>query len=157
MVPVPRRYDVVVTTNSGYPLDLNFYQAIKGISAAAQIVRPGGAIIAAAECWDGIPGDGRMAEVLRQTKTPEDIIAGLQDGRFTGMDQWQLLVYAPIRQRAEVYLKTSYLSVSDVRRCQAEPCDNVGETLRSLLGRFGSGSRACILPEGPQTIPYVAE
>ncbi|MBN1317399.1 MAG: nickel-dependent lactate racemase, partial [Anaerolineales bacterium] len=55
MLPVAQPYDVVITSNSGYPLDLNLYQAVKGMSAAAQIVRPGGAIVIAAECWDGIP------------------------------------------------------------------------------------------------------
>src|SRR5262249_24818498 len=55
MVPVPRPYDVVLTTNSGYPLDQNLYQTVKGMSAGAQIVRRGGAIVVASECSDGLP------------------------------------------------------------------------------------------------------
>ncbi|HEX6511435.1 MAG TPA: nickel-dependent lactate racemase, partial [Chloroflexota bacterium] len=51
---VSQPFDVVVTTNAGYPLDLNLYQTVKGMSAAAQIVRPGGAIVVASECSDGI-------------------------------------------------------------------------------------------------------
>ena len=58
MVPVEARFDVVLTTNSGYPLDQNLYQAVKGMSAAAQIVVPGGQIICAAECREGFPDDG---------------------------------------------------------------------------------------------------
>ena len=50
MQPVPAPFDVVVGSNSGYPLDQNLYQSIKGVSAAAEIVRPGGAIIVAAAC-----------------------------------------------------------------------------------------------------------
>src|SRR5450759_4554092 len=50
MVRCDRAYPIVVTTNSGYPLDLNLYQAVKGMSAAAQIVEPGGLILAAARC-----------------------------------------------------------------------------------------------------------
>ena len=64
MQPVPEPFDVVVTTNSGYPLDLNVYQAIKGVSAANRVVREGGAIILAAECWDGIPSHGQYGELL---------------------------------------------------------------------------------------------
>ena len=157
MVAVPQRYDVVVTTNSGYPLDLNLYQAVKGMTAAAPIVKPGGAIITAAECWDGIPYGSRMEAVLRQVKTPDEIIAGIKDGRYAGMDQWQLLLYAQILQKGPVYLKTSHLNDDDVRACLAIPCHDVGATLRSLLERYGPDSKACILPEGPQTIPYVAD
>ena len=68
MAPVPHPYDIVITSNSGYPLDLNLYQAVKGMSAAAQVVRPGGAIIIAAECWDGIPEHGLFGELLREAE-----------------------------------------------------------------------------------------
>jgi nickel-dependent lactate racemase len=55
MVPVAEPFDVVITTNSGYPLDQNLYQTVKGMSAANRIVRDGGAIIMAAACADGLP------------------------------------------------------------------------------------------------------
>jgi len=58
MREVPSPFDVVLTTNSGFPLDQNLYQAVKGMSAAAQVVRPGGAIVCAAECRDGFPSHG---------------------------------------------------------------------------------------------------
>ena len=64
MAPVLGLYDVVVTTNSGYPLDLNLYQSVKGMSAAAMILKPGGTIITAAECWDGVPTGSRMEAIL---------------------------------------------------------------------------------------------
>ncbi len=156
MVAVPRQYDVVVTTNSGYPLDLNLYQSVKGMTAAARLVKPGGAIIVAAECWDGIPYGSRTEEILRAVTTPQEIIDGVADGRFAGMDQWQVLLYAPVLQKATVFLKTGYLSDDDVRACLAVPCADVTATLRDLLQAFGPDSTACVLPEGPQTIPYLA-
>ena len=65
MVPVPHAYDVVLTTNSGYPLDQNLYQSVKGLAAAEPIVRDGGTIILAAECSDGLPEDGSYAAHTR--------------------------------------------------------------------------------------------
>ena len=65
MQPVDRPFDIVVTTNSGYPLDQNLYQAVKGMSAAAEVVRPGGTIICAAECRDGLPDHGSYGALLR--------------------------------------------------------------------------------------------
>ena len=58
MRAVAAPFDLVITTNSGYPLDQNLYQAVKGMSAAAEVVRPGGTIICAAECRDGLPAHG---------------------------------------------------------------------------------------------------
>ena len=66
MRPVEKPFDIVVTTNSGYPLDLNLYQAVKGMSAAAQIVKDGGAIVCAAECSDGVPEHGEYRQILSQ-------------------------------------------------------------------------------------------
>ena len=66
MQPVGHRFDVVVTSNSGYPLDQNLYQAVKGMSAAAEVVKPGGSIICAAECRDGFPTTGRTGRCWRR-------------------------------------------------------------------------------------------
>ena len=67
-------FDVVITTNSGYPLDLNLYQAVKGMSAAAKVVRDGGAIICAAECSDGVPEHGEYRRMLTQRDSPEELL-----------------------------------------------------------------------------------
>ena len=69
MVPVEKPFDLVLTSNSGYPLDLNLYQSVKGMSAAAQIVKHGGSIIIAAECWDGIPDHGPYGSLLREAES----------------------------------------------------------------------------------------
>ncbi len=68
MRPVNSPYDLVVTTNSGFPLDMNLYQAVKGMSAAEQIVRQGGTILMASECSDGVPDHGNFRELLREGK-----------------------------------------------------------------------------------------
>jgi lactate racemase len=64
MVRVPAEFDVVVTTNAGFPLDQNLYQCVKGISAGAAVVREGGSLVCAAECRDGFPDHGSYREVL---------------------------------------------------------------------------------------------
>src|SRR5262249_49327414 len=75
MVPVLKPYDVVVSTNSGYPLDQNLYQTVKGMSAAAQIVSHGGAIVMASECSDGLPEHGRYGDLLRETGGPAEFLS----------------------------------------------------------------------------------
>ena len=68
--PSTAPFDIVITTNSGYPLDQNLYQAVKGMSAAAEIVRPGGTIICAAECRDGLPDHGSYGRLLQEGRSP---------------------------------------------------------------------------------------
>ena len=75
MRPTSEPFDVVITTNSGYPLDLNLYQAVKGLSAAAQVVKPGGSIICAAECRDGIPDHGDYKSLLTSRQSPGDLLS----------------------------------------------------------------------------------
>ena len=81
MCPVDQPFEVVVATNSGYPLDQNLYQAVKGMSAAERIVGAGGAILCAAECRDGIPDEGAYARALRAGGTLAEVRAALAAAR----------------------------------------------------------------------------
>ncbi len=94
MVGVAAPYDVVVTTNSGYPLDQNLYQCVKGLRAAAGIVRDGGVIILAAACEDGLPAHGRYADLLATSPGPAEFLRRLARGEIRERDQWQVQVQA---------------------------------------------------------------
>ena len=157
MQPVEAPFDVVVTTNSGYPLDLNLYQAIKGMSAAAQIVKPGGAIVAAAECWDGLPEHGNYKDILRMVNSSEGLIDLIERPGFRMHDQWQAQVQALIQRRARVYLKAEGLTEEQVRLAHLTPIGDLGATVRELMAEYGPDATLAVLPQGPQTIPYVAE
>ena len=154
---VKEPFDVVVTTNSGYPLDLNMYQAIKGISAAAQVVREGGTIISAAECSDGIPDHGEYRKILAEADTPEGLLELVNTPGFDRHDQWQIQAHAQILLKARVLLKSSYLSPEQVRAGHLEPIEDVEEAVAEALERHGPGSSLCVLPEGPQTIPFLEQ
>ena len=155
MVPVKELFDIAITSNSGYPLDLNLYQAVKGMSAAAQIVRQGGSIIIAAECWDGIPDHGEYKNILHMADSPQALLEVLRQPGFLMIDQWEAQLQAQIQNKADVYVKNSYLSDDEIRTALLEPCHQIEETLDALLTRHGPDARTCVLPEGPQTIPYV--
>jgi len=156
MVPVPQPFDIVVTTNSGYPLDLNLYQAVKGMSAAALVVKEGGSIIAAAECWDGIPDHGEYKNILKMADSPQQLLEAIRAPGFLKQDQWEAQVQAQIQLKADVYVKTSYLSDEQIREALLLPCHSIEETLARLLDKYGPNATICVLPEGPQTVPYIA-
>ena len=149
-------FDVVVTTNSGYPLDLNLYQSVKGMSAASQIVRDGGAIVCAAECSDGIPDNGAYKSILAAADGPQDLLDMINSPGYARHDQWQVQLQAQIQLKADVYLKSRYLTNEQIRAAHLKPIEDVTETTLELLKRSGPDSQLCVLPQGPQTIPYVA-
>ena len=155
MVAVEAPFDVVITSNSGYPLDLNLYQAVKGMSAAAQVVREGGSIIVAAECWDGIPDHGEYKNILHMADSPQVLLKVLRQPGFLMIDQWEAQLQAQIQCRADVYVRNSYLSDKEIRAALLHPCHQIEETLAEVLARYGPNARICVLPEGPQTIPYI--
>lgn len=155
MRAVSAPFDVVVTTNSGYPLDQNLYQAVKGMSAAARVVRDGGTIICAAECSDGIPEHGEYRKILSEAKSPQELLKLICSPGFDRHDQWQVQIQAQIQLRAEVRLKSSYLTSEQVRAAHLEPVEDVEKAVSEALSRHGKNARICVLPQGPQTIPYL--
>ena len=152
--PVDAPFDLVITTNSGYPLDQNLYQAVKGMSAAARIVRPGGAIVAAAECIDGLPEHGNFKQLLQMRATPDELLALIESPGFALYDQWEAQTQALVQRKAHVYLYSS-LDPGTVRAAMLTPTNDIAATVRDLLRQFGPEARIAVLPEGPQTVPYV--
>src|SRR6266404_3961378 len=125
-------FDIVVTTNSGYPLDQNLYQAVKGMSAAAKIVKDGGTIICAAECRDGIPNDSWLDRILRSATSPEEILTRLATPGFRQPEQWQAQIQALIQRKAHVLLYSS-LPESTVRAVHLTPCPDITAAVSDLL------------------------
>ncbi|MUG70122.1 nickel-dependent lactate racemase [Paenibacillus validus] len=156
MIRCDRRFDVVITSNSGYPLDQNLYQAVKGMSAAHKIVKEGGTIICAAECSDGLPNHGNYAEILQMRKTPQEILDMINDRSFKMFDQWQVQKQAVIQVWADVYVYST-LGDEDVRMAMFKPTRDIENTLEQLKAKYGEEMTVAVLPLGPLTIPYVEE
>lgn len=157
MFPVAAPFDIVITSNSGYPLDLNVYQSVKGMSAAAQVVKKGGSIIIAADCWDGLPDDSPYAQLLSEFTSLDELLAAIRTPGFQRPEMWQAQIQALIAQRADIYIYSHHLSSEQIHRAHLRPCRNIEETLGELLRHYGPGATAAILPDGPQVIPYIKD
>jgi nickel-dependent lactate racemase len=157
MQQVDRPFDVVLTTNSGFPLDQNLYQAVKGMSAAAKVIKPGGTIICAAECRDGVPEHGSYAEILASADTPAELLAMINSPGYSVPDQWQVQIQAQVQLKANVLVHADGLTDSQLRAAHFEPAHDVADAVHSALREAGDGATLCVLPQGPQTIPYLSE
>lgn len=154
-VAVDRPFDIVIVSNSGYPLDLNVYQSVKGMSVAAQVVKRGGSIIVAAECCDGIPEHSEYARILSEVDSPEALLRHVRDRGTMRQDSWQAHIQAVISNKADVYFYSDNLTDREIEGALLIPCGSIEGRVATLLGQCGANATICVLPEGPQTIPSV--
>ncbi len=154
MQRIEQPFDVVVTTNSGHPLDMNLYQGVKGMSAGARIVKPGGLLILACECREGVPSNSPMDRLLRSAGSPEEILARLAQPGPVQPEQWQAQIQALVQRKARVMVH-SLLPDSTLRQCHLTPCPDIGRAVTDELARIGPSARVAVLPQGPLTIPYL--
>ena len=156
LLPVARPFDVVVTTNMGYPADTTLYQAVKGMSVAAEGVREGGSILLVAGCEEGVGSDD-YAEGLRAAESPAALLERILHTEAPRHDQWQIQCQAMVQAKARVLVK-SLLVDDQARAAHVEPVEDVSSAVRRLIeeaqasGREGS---VLVLPFGQLTVPVV--
>ena len=146
---LPAPADVVITTSAGYPLDLTFYQAVKGLTAALPVVREGGTIVLAAQCAEGI-GGSEFTERLRACPSPAAFEAEMADPtRFT-IDQWQIEELCKVLRVARVRLVADGLAAGgdDIFVEQAE-------SIETAVADAGAEASIAVIPEGPYVLPRV--
>jgi len=146
-------FDVVLSTNGGYPLDRNLYQAVKGMAAAERVVRPGGTIVMAAECADGVPGGGAFARLLTQAADPDAL--GAAHG-LSETDRWQAQVLGRVLHHSDVWLHARGLTDDEIRAAFLRPVTDVTDAVAEALDAGGGGGgrrpRVGVLPYGPLTV-----
>ncbi len=155
MVACPQAFPIVVTSNSGFPLDQNLYQTVKGMSAAAQVVAEGGLILAAAECGDGFPDHGSFKSFLFSHASAQAMLDTINHAPAPIEDQWQVQLLALIMVRARVGVY-SQIAPEEIRRAHLEPVADIVARVHAELARLGPDVPIAVLPEGPMTIPYLA-
>jgi nickel-dependent lactate racemase len=145
-------FDLVVTTNGGYPLDRNLYQAVKGMAAAERIVRDAGIVVMAAACEDGVPAGGAFARLLEAAGSPADLAGATGQPE---LDRWQAQVLGRVLARAEVHLHAGGLDERAIASALLAPAPDLDRAVAVALERLGPGARVAVIPEGPLTVATV--
>jgi lactate racemase len=146
--------DAVITTSAGYPLDLTFYQAIKGVTAAAHIVKPGGKILLLAMCEEGA-GAPEFSRMLRENPSDREFLRRIAEAPVT-IDQWQLEKLALVTEKAEVLFYVPGLPReyhgSLWGRAFATAAEAIEALTASLAASPESGATVAVIPEGPYVL-----
>ena len=156
--PIDAPYDIVVGCNGGYPADLNLYQSVKGMVSAALGVRPGGDIVLAAECREGV-GGAEYVDLLAAEDSPDALMQRLLQPDIHLIDQWQVQMQVAVQQKATVHVRSA-LDDDAVRAAHLQPITDVEETVARLAAdhrqRHEERASVLALPHGFQAIPQVA-
>lgn len=147
MERLPEAADAVITSAAGYPLDLTFYQTIKGITAAEHIVKPRGPILLLGECAEGI-GSPEFAEKLRAYAGPENYLRAIADTPVVP-DRWQLEKLALTERNHKVFFYTPGAQKEELGALADQSYSSVEAAIAALLAALPKDARVVLIPEGP--------
>lgn len=152
-VRMPRRFKTIITTSAGYPLDKTYYQTVKGMVGVIDILVPGGTIIIASECSEGM-GSREFVEAQRVLCKvgPERFMSILEDRDKALIDEWQTEMLVKVLRVGTVQLYTAGLSKEDLKDIFVEPVLSVEEAIAASVEAHGEKEIA-VVPEGPYVIP----
>ncbi len=146
--------DAVVVSSAGYPLDTTFYQAIKGLLTAVEIVKEGGAILLVAACSEGI-GSGPFTDLVFKTTHLDVFVEGLYNPANFVIDAWQLEELAKARRKADLYFYSDGIPYTDQSKLFVHPVRKIQDGIAELLERYGESAQIAAIPEGPYVLAQI--
>jgi nickel-dependent lactate racemase len=151
-VKAPHKVDIVITTNSGAPLDLDLYQSCKGMNTAARITRDGGIVIIASACGDG-KGPEEFVELHASVSSPKEVLQKIRREEPIGV-QWQNQILARDQLRNDFYL-VSELEDSIIEAMMITPIRTIEQGLQKAFKIIGNDAEIAVIPEGPLVVPVL--
>ena len=142
--------DAVITTSAGYPLDLTFYQSLKGITAAQHIVKPGGKILLVAACEEG-PGAPEFRRMLKEFPSDRQFLDAIASAPVV-VDQWQLEKFALAIANAEALFYVPGLPAEYYPTVWGRVFPTVESAVQALFADLKPGSTVAVIPEGPYVL-----
>ncbi len=146
--------DIVVTTSAGHPLDLTYYQSVKGMIQAVPALKPGGTLIIAAECAEGIGGP-EYTELMLNLDDPEKFVAESHDPANFVIDQWQLHELVKCRRSAEVCYFSEGIPRDVLSQLFVTPIDSIEQGVERALAKHGGHATIAVIPDGPYVLPVI--
>ena len=152
-VPVAQKFKTVITSGAGYPLDKNYYQTVKGMVAALDILEPGGNLFIVSECSEGI-GSPEYAECQRRLidMGPEAFMDQILPKTKADIDEWETEMQLKVAKVGKIHLFSGCLCDADKQLTGVVHIDSLVEAIQQSVNEFGD-KRVAVIPEGPYVIP----
>lgn len=146
--------DAVVTTSAGYPLDLTYYQSVKGVTAASHIVKQNGVILLVAACQEGLGGREFTAFVRRFPDARSCLEATAKEAVV--IDQWQLEKLALVARKARLAFCSPGIPIEDRQYLWGPVFERPAEAVTAVCAELPHGARVVVIPEGPYVFSQLA-
>ena len=155
-VPVSRRFKTVVTSAAGYPLDKTYYQTVKGMVGPLDILEPGGNLIIASDCSEGI-GSSEYIEAQRRLIDlgSDGFFADISKKQYADIDEWQTQMQLKPMKVGSVSLYTTGLNAEQRALTGVRIIDSVEQAIADSV-RSAGDRHVAIVPEGPYVVPVYA-
>ncbi len=153
MQHLDQQADAVITTSAGYPLDLTFYQCVKGITAAANLVRPGGRILLFGRCQEGV-GGAEFAKMMLEHSSVERFLKAIESAPVT-VDQWQLEKLALAIEGKDVLYCVPGLPEEYHKALWGRGFFDAQSALDAFARDLKPNARVAVIPEGPYVLAQV--
>lgn len=153
-VPIKEPVDIVLTSCAGYPLDITWYQAVKGLIGALPIIKKGGTIILVASLTEGL-GSPEFQQVLSENPDLKAFKKRILETDYFVMDQWQLEEFAKVIEKCKVKVYSKGLEHSVLNKCHVTPIDSVEQAIAESLEEYGPSARIAVIPKGPYVLACV--
>ena len=152
-VGVPERFPTVVTSAAGYPLDKTYYQTVKGMVSPLDILEPGGSLVVASACSEGMGSADYVASQRRLIEIgAQQFLRDIEAKSHAAVDEWQTeMLLKPLRA-GKVGLYTDGLTPEDFALTGVEPIASVAEAVADAVAAAGD-KRVAVIPEGPYVVP----
>ena len=152
-IQVARQFQTVVTSSAGYPLDKTYYQTVKGMVGALNILAPGGHLFIASECSEGLGSPEFVASQKRLAAgTPIQFLTALLAKPSAAIDEWETEMQVKAMKSGSIHLYAPGLSSADLALTGVEPETSLAEAIRRQVDVCGD-RRVAVIPEGPYVIP----
>ncbi len=151
-IKTDKKADIVVTTNSGAPLDLDLYQSVKGMETASHVCREGGIIIICSACYDGA-GPVDFVELHRLAFSPAEVLDLISDDHPSGV-QWQNQILARVQVKNDIYVVSS-MKGDIIKDMMMKPFASFDDALEQAFRKLGRDASVGVIPEGPLVMPIV--
>ncbi len=153
-IPVGRRFRTVLTSSAGYPLDQTYYQTVKGMVTPLDILEPGGTLIVASQCAEGL-GSPHFREAQRKLIAlgPDAFLQSLQRKTLADVDEWQTEMQLKPMRVGSIVLYSDRLSDADHALTGVARTRSVEEAVARSIQAHGDPEIA-VIPEGPYVVPF---
>jgi lactate racemase len=152
--PLSEPVDILITSAAGYPLDITFYQSVKGLVGALPAVRKGGTVLMAASLMEGV-GSPEFKTLLEAHSTIGALQEQIETAGFFAIDQWQAQELARVLEHARVVVYSDQIGPAELAKLHVTPAASPEAAIADAIRQYGPDASIAVMPRGPYVLPRV--